>query len=60
MQDEVFDEKTVDAYDEALDAGTQELTGALKGLEHENMQNLLGAFTTGLERDLIGPDDFRV
>ena len=55
----VFGEMAIDAYDVVLDAGTKELNGTLSQITQENMETVVNAFTEGLERDLIGPDDFR-
>jgi hypothetical protein len=57
--DAVHGEREIDAYDEELDAGTQALSGVLKLLERENMQNLADSFTAALDADLITADDFR-
>jgi hypothetical protein len=58
-QDAVHGEREIDAYDEELDAGTQELSGVLKRLERENMENLAAAFALALDADLITAEDFR-
>lgn len=57
-EDDVFDERTIDRFDEKLDLGTEQLADNLYIMEKENMENMVGAFTTALESDLIGPDDF--
>lgn len=54
----VFGEMAIEAYDNALDAGTEELNQTLRELTKENMEIVVEAFSQGLERDLIGPDDF--
>jgi len=48
----------IDAYDEQLDLGSQELAGELRALEHANMTELASTFATALDQDLIGADDF--
>jgi hypothetical protein len=57
--DAVHGEREIDAYDEALDSGTQALTGVLADLVRENMQHVVDAFSAALEADLITADDFR-
>ena len=57
--DAVHGEREIDAYDEVLDAGTQALSGVLKQLERENMQQVADSFTAALAADLITADDFR-
>lgn len=58
--DGVHSEVAIDAYDEQLDLGSIELSDQLRTLEHANMSEMAGAFVISLERDLIGPGDFRV
>jgi len=48
----------IDAYDEQLDLGSQELAGELRALEHANMTELASTFVAALDQDLIGADDF--
>ena len=50
----------VDAYDEQLDLGAQELADELRALEHANMSEMAAAFSIALHRDLIGADDFQL
>ena len=59
QHDAVHGEREIDAYDEELDAGTQELSGVLKKLERESMENIASAFAAALEADLITAEDFR-
>ena len=56
--DEVHGEAEIDAFDEELDAGTSELSEALKEIEHENMQYVAETFAAALAADLITADDF--
>jgi hypothetical protein len=58
--DSVHGEAEIDAFDEELDQGTQALSGALKELEHENMQRLGETFAAALAADLISADDFQL
>lgn len=57
--DSVHDEREIDAYDEELDSGTETLAKVLRGLERENMQRAIAAFSTALAADLITAEDFR-
>lgn len=54
----VHGEVEIDAFDEQLDLGSQELAGELRALEHANMSELASTFVAALEQDLIGADDF--
>lgn len=54
----VHDEVEIDAFDEQLDLGSQELAGELRALEHANMSELARTFIAALHQDLIGADDF--
>lgn len=56
--DGVHDEVAVDAYDEQLDLGAQELADELRALQHANMSEMADAFAIALRDDLIGPEDF--
>jgi hypothetical protein len=49
----------IDAFDEQLDLGAQELAGELRAMEHANMSELESTFIRALHQDLIGADDFR-
>jgi hypothetical protein len=57
--DSIHGEREIDAYDEELDNGTEELTHVLKDLAHENMRHIVEAFATALAADLITAEDFR-
>lgn len=57
--DEIHGEREIDAYDEALDDGAEELAAELEALERESMKEVVQAFATALEADLITADDFR-
>ena len=54
----VHGEAEIDAFDEQLDLGSQELAGELRALEHANMSALASTFVAALEQDLIDADDF--
>jgi hypothetical protein len=54
----VHNEVEIDAFDEQLDLGSQELAGQLRSMEHANMSDSASTFIRALERDLIGADDF--
>lgn len=55
----VHGESEIDAYDEQLDIGADELVEELRALEQANMADMIEAFVAGLDADLIGADDFR-
>ncbi len=59
LGDSVHGEREIDAYDEALDDGTEALAGQLEELEHESMQRVADTFAMALEADLITAEDFR-
>jgi hypothetical protein len=54
----VHDETEIDAFDEQLDIGSDELAEELRALERANMVDMVEAFVAGLHADLIGADDF--
>jgi hypothetical protein len=54
----VFDQITVDRFDEQLDIGTEALIRDLKRLTRANMEQELERFTAALRSDLILPEDF--
>ncbi len=56
----VHGEREIDDFDEQLDIGTQELAEDLRVLERENMAQMVAAFVTALETDLITADDFQL
>lgn len=57
--DGIHGEGEIDAYDEALDDGTEAIATKLEELEREYMERLAEAFSTALAADLITADDFR-
>lgn len=54
----VHGDDEIDAYDDQLDRGAQELAEELRALEHANMADMVTAFVTALQTDLISADDF--
>src|SRR5260221_3086212 len=54
----VHGEREIDAFDEQLDLGADELADELKALEHSNMADMADAFAAALAADLITADDF--
>ena len=54
----VYDQTTVDLFDDELDLGTETLIRDLKGLTRANMEEELERFTEALEADAIWPMDF--
>jgi hypothetical protein len=56
--DEVHGEREIDAFDEQLDLGANELLTELRALEHANMREMVDVFVAALSQDLIGADDF--
>jgi hypothetical protein len=54
----VYDQRTVDRFDEALDHGTEALMRDLKRLTKANMEEEIERFTVALGCDLILPEDF--
>ncbi|MEA2280597.1 MAG: hypothetical protein QOK21_1204 [Solirubrobacteraceae bacterium] len=54
----VYDQRTVDRFDEALDHGTEALMRDLKRLTKANMEEEIDRFTVALTSDLILPEDF--
>ncbi len=57
--DGVHGECEIDAFDEALDDGAEELATQLAELERERMREITEVFSTALQADLITADDFR-
>ena len=57
---DVHGEVAVDAYDEELDLGANELADELRSLERANMNEMAETFILALRQDLVGPEDFRV
>jgi hypothetical protein len=54
----VYDQRTVDRFDEELDHGTEALMRDLKRLTKANMEEEIERFTLALGADLILPEDF--
>jgi hypothetical protein len=54
----VFDQETVERFDEELDHGTDSLVHDLKRLIHANMEEEIDRFSHALARDHILPEDF--
>ena len=54
----VFDQPTVERFDEELDRGTDALVRDLKRLTHANMEDEIERFARALEAGHIVPDDF--
>ena len=55
---DVFDQQTVDRFDEQLDIGTEILIRDLKRLEQANMEDEIEVFVRALDADAILPEDF--
>lgn len=56
--DGIHGEREIDAFDETLDVGAEELTAELRELERERMRDVAEVFATALQADLITADDF--
>ena len=54
----VFDQMTVDRFDEELDLGTEALLRDLQRLTKANMEEEADRFASALSSDLILPEDF--
>jgi hypothetical protein len=54
----VFDQATVDRFDERLDLATDELVENLRTLVQANMEEEIERFVEALDADAIWPDDF--
>ncbi len=54
----VFDQETVERFDEELDRGTDDLVDDLKRLVHANMEEQIERFSSALSSDHILPEDF--
>ena len=54
----VYSQQVVDRFDEALDAGTEQLLDDLTTLARTNMEEQLERFTSALWADDILPEDF--
>ena len=57
-RDGVFNQATVEAFDEELDIGTAALTSDYRRLCRANMAEEIDLFVTALEADAILPEDF--
>ena len=55
---DVFDQETVDRFDEQLDIGTEILIRDLKRLQQANMEDEIEVFVKALDADAILPEDF--
>jgi hypothetical protein len=55
---DVFDQDTVERFDEELDRGTDSLVDDLKRLIHANMEEEIDRFSQALIEDHILPEDF--
>lgn len=60
QRESVFNQATVDAFDEQLEAGTDALTADLRRLCRANMAEEIERFAAALEAGAILPEDFRV
>ena len=54
----MFDQETVDRFDEELDHGTEALVRDLKRLMTANMEDEIDRFVDALEQDHVLPEDF--
>ena len=54
----LYDQETVDRFDEELDRGTEALVRDLKRLTRANMEEEMERFTSALASDAIWPMDF--
>jgi hypothetical protein len=54
----VFDQSTVDRFDDELDRGTEALMRDLKRLTQANMEDEIDRFVSALGADAILPEDF--
>ena len=54
----VFDQDTVERFDEELDRGTEALVRDLKNLMQANMEDEIDRFVSALEAGHIVPEDF--
>ena len=57
-EERLFDQRTVDRFDDALDVTTSRLMRDLHGLEQANMTDEIDRFTKALKTDNILPEDF--
>jgi hypothetical protein len=54
----LFDQETVERFDEELDRGTDELVDDLKRLVYANMEEQIDRFCEALAQDYVLPEDF--
>jgi hypothetical protein len=54
----VYDQDTVDQFDEELDRGSDILLGDLRRMVQANMEDEIDRFAAALEADAIWPEDF--
>jgi hypothetical protein len=54
----IFDQATVERFDEELDRGTDELVDDLRRLVHANMEDEIDRFSEALAKDYVLPEDF--
>ncbi|HZI91449.1 MAG TPA: hypothetical protein VFD31_07470 [Thermoleophilaceae bacterium] len=57
-RDGIFNQKTVEAFDEELDLGTDALTSDYRRLCRANMADEIDLFVAAIEADAILPEDF--
>ena len=56
--DGIHGEREIDAFDEVLDDGSEELAGELRAFERERLREIAEVFVAALAADLITADDF--
>jgi hypothetical protein len=54
----IYDQDTVDRFDEELDRGTESVLEDLQAMTRANMEEQIDTFVTALQADLILPEDF--
>ena len=54
----IFSQDLVDAFDEILDEGTEQLVSDLKQLMHANMSEEIDRFVSALDAEALLPEDF--
>jgi len=60
VREGVFSQRTVDAFDEELETGTDALTADLRSLCRANMADEVERFAAALEAGAILPEDFQL
>ena len=58
IETDVFDQDTVERFDEELDRGTDQLVDDLKRLIYANMEEQVERFCEALNKDYVLPEDF--